>query len=55
MEKLKDIWNENSEAIKKYGLPAGGVALSLLTGTYAYKKFASGNPEYGGVDRDFNS
>jgi hypothetical protein len=50
MDKLKDLWNENT---KKIAVPAAAITLSLLGGTYAYKKIISGNPEFGGIDAHF--
>jgi hypothetical protein len=52
MEKLKELWNDNT---KRYAIPAGAAALTLLTGAYTYKKFASSNPEFGGVDVEFQN
>jgi hypothetical protein len=50
MDRLKELWNDNT---KRYAMPAGAVALTLLGGTYAYKKLSSSNSEYGGVDVEF--
>ena len=52
MEKLKDLWNDNT---KRYAIPAGAAALTLLTGAYTYKKLSAANPEFGGVDVEFQN
>jgi hypothetical protein len=51
MEKLKEVWNDINA--KRYAIPAGAAALTLITGAYTYKKFSTPNPEFGGVDVEF--
>jgi hypothetical protein len=53
MEKLKDFWNDINA--KRYAIPVGATALTLLTGAYTYKKLSASNPEFGGVDVEFQN
>lgn len=53
MEKLKEVWNDINA--KRYAIPAGAAVLTMLTGAYTYKKFSAPNPEFGGVDVEFQN